>query len=192
MLDFGIAKPLDPERLFLTIDGTHPDARLMTPEYASPEQIKGEAVTTASDVFALGVLLYELLTGRRPYRLSSRSLPEIARAICEEEPTRPNAVVDIDEIAGVPLQAWAVTGFPVGTTTDKLRKHLEGDLDNIVLMAMRKEPARRYASAEQLSDDIARYLAALPVRARSDTLQSLRGSSSGGTRATDARSELQK
>jgi eukaryotic-like serine/threonine-protein kinase len=167
LVDFGIAKPLDPERLFVTVDGTHPDARLMTPAYASPEQIKGEAVTTASDVFALGVLLYELLTGRRPYR--SDSLPDIARAICEVEPTRPSAASDIDEGASATLPA--LRGFPAGTTTEKLRKQLKGDLDNIVLMAMRKEPTRRYASVEQFSDDIARYLAALPVRARSDTFQ---------------------
>ena len=180
LLDFGIAK--------LLASGVEADRRptatmlpMMTPEYASPEQVKGETVTTASDVYSLGVLLYELLTGRRPYRFNS--LPEIAQAICESEPTRPSAAVDLDETDGSRLPAGvAVTGFPAGTTTDRLRKHLKGDLDNIVLMAMRKEPARRYASVEQLSDDIARYLAALPVRARSDTFQvPVPGSSCGGT-----------
>ena len=139
LLDFGIAKLLEAGDSAST--QTQTATRMMTPDYASPEQIRGERITTASDVYALGVLLYELLTGRRPYRLTTQSPAELERAICEREPDRPSTV----------------------------RRELRGDLENIVLMAMRKEPARRYASAEQFSEDIRRFLEGYPVQARNDT-----------------------
>ena len=167
LLDFGIAKLLDRSAFAVTIDTTLTGARLMTPEYASPEQIRGDVVTTATDVYSLGVVLYKLLTGRRPYRLRTGELPEIARAICEEEPTRPSALVTTAlEPAAPDSQTTTCEGTP-----DRLRRRLQGDLDNIVLLAIRKEPQRRYASAEQLADDIDRHLANLPVRARPDTMQ---------------------
>ncbi len=174
LVDFGIAKPLKPELLGLTIDPTAVNLPFLTPEYASPEHIKGQLVTTTSDVYSLGVLLYELLTGHRPYRLKSRQLQEIVRVICEEEPTRPSTVVQqIAEKAtpgGPSLQLTPETVSRTRETTpDRLCRKLRGDLENIVLMAMRKEPQRRYVSADQLSDDIRRYQEALPIRARKDT-----------------------
>ena len=143
LLDFGIARLLDAETS-RTSGHTVNVEKLMTPDYASPEQLRGGIMTTASDVYSLGVVLYELLTGRRPYRSNSRNPDEIAKAVLNEEAEGPGT---------------AVRGIA----------SLGGDLDNIVLMAMRKEPERRYASAGQFSADIGRYLEGLPVIARKDT-----------------------
>ena len=182
LLDFGIAKLLDPSVAGHTIAPTAPGLQLMTPEYASPEQVRGEPVTTASDVYSLGVLLYELLTGRRPYRLTSRAPSDIARVVCESVPERPStAVTGTPKIAG---QDDVLTGSDESNAsthrvleerrrdadTQRLRRRLAGDLDTIVLKALSKEPARRYASADQFSDDVRRHLSGLPVIARRDTL----------------------
>jgi non-specific serine/threonine protein kinase/serine/threonine-protein kinase len=155
LLDFGIAKILSPEPTAETLTTTF----LLTPDYASPEQVRGEPITTASDVYSLGVVLHELLTGDRPYRVRSLSAQELLRVICEEEPPRPSEAVRLRAASGRPSPA-----------AERLRRELAGDLDTIVLMAMRKEPARRYASVEQLSEDVRRYLEHLPVVARRDTL----------------------
>lgn len=155
LLDFGIAKLLDPAQEPFAL--TRLDLRPMTPEYASPEQIRGEPITTASDVYSLGVLLYLLLTGQRPYRPTTDP-QALADAICKTEPLRPSSAI-----------ARAGQTPPDGETK-LLRRQVEGDLDNIVLMAMRKEPQRRYSSADQLSNDIGRHLEGLPVTARKDTL----------------------
>ncbi len=172
LLDFGIAKLLDSES---GMPVTRTQVRLMTPEYASPEQVTGEPVTTASDVYSLGILLYELLTGHRPYRIKRDAPGEVERVICTEEPERPStAVSQEDELpprnGGGPVK---VTPESVSrsrrATPDRLRKQLAGDLDNIVLMALRKEPLRRYASVAQFSDDIRRYLEGRTVQARKDT-----------------------
>ena len=156
LLDFGIAKLLDPTQDPLAL--TRLDLRPMTPEYASPEQVRGEPITTASDVYSLGVLLYRLLTGQRPYRPTTDH-QALADAICKTEPVRPSSVI-----------ARAGEVKPPDAETRLLRRQLAGDLDNIVLMAMRKDPQRRYASADQLSNDIERHLQGLPVIARKDTL----------------------
>jgi len=161
LLDFGIAKLLDETSMPSTMPLTQTGLRLMTPEYAAPEQIRAEPITTATDVYQLGVLLYELLTGRRPYQLPSRLLHEVARIICEEPPEKPSTAV---------THTADSTPQPDDATRNRLRRRLEGDLDTIVLMAMRKEPERRYASAEALADDLHRHLNELPVRARPDTL----------------------
>jgi len=143
LLDFGIAKLVaretGPSRTRTTL-------RPLTPEYASPEQLRGEPITTATDVYSLGVLLYVLLTGRRPYRGPLDATAEIDRVINEQQPIRPSRAAP-----------------------EKMRRQLEGDLDNIVLMALRKEPQRRYASVDQFSEDIRRHLEDLPVIARADT-----------------------
>lgn len=145
LLDFGIAKLLvadeqgaDATRL------TRGSERLLTPEYASPEQIRGEPVVAATDVYCLGVLLYELLTGQRPFRRAERTAHELERAVLEEDPTRPSEMVE----------------------REPLRRRLKGDLDSIVLTAMRKEPERRYPSARELAADVRRHLAGGPVTAR--------------------------
>lgn len=151
LLDFGIAKLLSPD-LSQAPTRTETALRLMTPEYASPEQARGQAVATTTDVYSLGVVLYELLTGRRPHEFKTYSPAEIERALCDTEIEEPSKVVE------------RMTSAPT-----RLSRQLAGDLDNIMLMAMRKEPERRYPSVEQLSEDIRRYLAGLPVTARADT-----------------------
>jgi non-specific serine/threonine protein kinase/serine/threonine-protein kinase len=156
LLDFGIAKVLAPD----ADDAAEPTmaaVRLMTPEYASPEQVRGERVTTASDVYSLGAILYEVLSGQRPYRLRSRAQPDVERAVLEEDPDAPSASVK-PEGAGV-------GGLPPGRLRDRLR----GDLDAIVLKALEKDPQRRYATAAELADDIGRHLEGRPVRAQSDS-----------------------
>jgi tetratricopeptide (TPR) repeat protein len=147
LLDFGIAKLLRPEYGSGAIGLTR-TMQPMTPEFASPEQVTGQPITTSSDVYSLGVLLYRLITGKHPYEMNTNSAVEVERAICETTPERPSAVVK--SAAG-------------------RRRAAASDLDNIVLMAMRKEPQRRYASVEHLSEDIRRYLAGLPITARKDT-----------------------
>jgi eukaryotic-like serine/threonine-protein kinase len=168
LLDFGIAKLLAGESS--VPDRTITMARRMTPESASPEQVRGGNITTASDVYSLGVLLYKLLTGHGPYRLAGRSSDEIERAICEEDPEKPSSVIDRTEKSAADR---AITPQSASETRedapDKLRRRLRGDLDNIVLMALRKEPQRRYASVQQFSDDIRRHLEGLPVLAHRDT-----------------------
>ncbi|MDR3699763.1 MAG: serine/threonine-protein kinase [Candidatus Sulfopaludibacter sp.] len=149
LLDFGIAKLLYEDEM----DGEEPLTRgssvLLTPEYASPEQIQRAPATTASDVYSLGVVLYELLTGERPYRLANTSWQEMERVVCGTEPKKPSTA----------------EALPART-----RRRLAGDLDNIVLMAMRKDVARRYGLAEQLANDLRRHFRGLPVHARRDTL----------------------
>ena len=158
LLDFGIAK--------LLAAGVDPDDAptatllpMMTPEYASPEQVRGGPVTTASDIYSLGVLLYELLTGRRPYALRSESLEDIVRSVCETDPQPPSNAARTRPAAGADA-----TGRP---TPSELR----GDLDTIVLKALRKEPSRRYLSALDLGEDLRRHLEERPVHARPDTLR---------------------
>jgi non-specific serine/threonine protein kinase/serine/threonine-protein kinase len=174
LLDFGIAKLLTPEMAAQTLDATAPALRLMTPEYASPEQVRGETITTASDVYSLGVVLYELLTGHRPYRLTGRTPHEVLQAVCEQEPERPStAITRVEEVA-TDGETKRITPEVVSEmradTPERLRRRLSGDLDTIVLKAMHKEPQRRYASVEQFSEDIRRHLEGLPVIARKDTL----------------------
>lgn len=153
LLDFGIAKILDPEAQG---DSTVTSLlRAMTPDYASPEQVRGEPETPATDVYALGLLLYELLTGHRPYRLATRSPDEIARVICEQDPLRPSAVVD-DTRDG---------------SRELLQRRLAGALDAIVLKALRKEPSERYPTVAALADDLRCYLADRPVSAARDAVR---------------------
>lgn len=172
LLDFGIAKLIRTEFDTLAAAETRPELRPMTLDYASPEQVRGEPITTATDVYSLGVLLYKLLTGKSPYGPAARSDAALRKAIVEQEPLRPSAVVLTDEKAIIP-QATQKIDVSAEETRDKarrrLKKKLAGDLDMIVLMALRKEPVRRYASVEQFSEDIRRYLEGRPVIARSDT-----------------------
>ncbi|MEM8995901.1 MAG: tetratricopeptide repeat protein [Acidobacteriota bacterium] len=155
LLDFGIAKLLnpdehDPRDAALTVPGL----RLLTPEYASPEQVRGETLTTATDVYSLGVLLYELLAGERPHRLEGLEASALERVICGQEPEWPS----------LRARGPAPSGErPVAAG------RLRGDLDTIVMAALRKEPERRYPSVEQLADDIDRYLRDWPIRARPES-----------------------
>ncbi len=178
LLDFGIAKLLAAERPAsgettldqLTVAGVEP----MTPDYASPEQIRGEPITTASDVYSLGVLLYKLLTGHRPYRLRDDSVARLFRSITDEEPSKPSTVIALSE----ELQASGGTTVcvdPESVSRDRhtdprtLKRRLAGDLDCILLKALRKDPKDRYSSMERFSEDIRRHLEGLPVAARKDT-----------------------
>ncbi len=168
LLDFGIAKLLDPDRIGVTAPATE-DLFLLTPEHAAPEQILGNRITTATDVYALGVLLYELLVGVRPFHATSRA--ELRHAVCELQPTRPSVAL-ISGVTGAPPGSRKDTGAIANlrsTRPELLVRQLRGDLDQVVLMALRKEPERRYASAGQLGEDLARSLAGRPVIAQPDT-----------------------
>jgi serine/threonine protein kinase/tetratricopeptide (TPR) repeat protein len=175
LLDFGIAKLLKPELFPQAAPPTATALRPMTPDYASPEQVRGEPVTTASDVYSLGVVLYELLTGHRPFETRDRRPQELERLITATEPEKPSAVVTrplerppVNGGIGTRLEPEEVCRAR-STQPERLRRRLRGDLDNIVLMAIRKTPARRYPSAFQLSEDIRRFLAGEPVVARRPT-----------------------
>jgi eukaryotic-like serine/threonine-protein kinase len=166
LLDFGIAKLLDDRQAARhTLAMTQADIRIMTPDHASPEQVRGQTITTSSDVYVLGVLLYKLLCGSSPFFISSVRLSEIERAICEKDPPPPSQLVSSDDS----LESQSIAESR-GTSSNKLRRILNGDLDNIVLMAMRKEPERRYASAQQMASDVQRYLDGMPVIAHRDTV----------------------
>jgi hypothetical protein len=171
----------------LTVTGVHP----MTPEYSSPQQVSGERVTTATDVYALGLLLYELLTGQRAQAMKTSSLDEIVRVVCKSEPDRPSVAVGHHETShATPVTTErdeAATTVPTlgaerpppgknaawvsarrGLTPERLRKQLAGELDHIVLAALRKEPERRYGSAAALAEDVRSYLAGRPVAAHGE------------------------
>ena len=182
LLDFGIAKLLDTAGSDAPL--TRHATQLMTPEYAAPEQVRSAAITTMTDIYSLGVLLYVLLTGRPPYRLAHRSPTEIDSIICERIPTRPSdalsaALTTTDsgrsgddqdapnpEPPSDPKELAAARGLSLG----RLRRILRGDLDKIVLMALRKEPQRRYQSAEALGEDLRRFLEGRPVAAQNDAV----------------------
>jgi serine/threonine-protein kinase len=153
LLDFGIAKLLNPTLTGLDQPITRTAFRLMTPAYASPEQVRGDSLTTASDVYSLGLLLYELLAGHRAHRITSDSPREVYQVVCEREPERPSAVVASD----------AAVAQARDTTPERLTRRLRGDLDAIVATALRKESGRRYGSAELFVADLDRYLDGRPV-----------------------------
>jgi serine/threonine protein kinase/Flp pilus assembly protein TadD len=160
LLDFGIAKALLPDNV---ADGdaaqplTRAGTRAFTPEYASPEQLRGEALTTASDIYSLGVVFFELLTGRRPYQPRSRALADVERAVLDTPAPRPSSVLTEESSRSLGGQSRA-----------RARQRLHGDLDSIALAALHQEPGRRYPSAEAFGDDLRRYLDGLPVRAQRD------------------------
>jgi serine/threonine-protein kinase len=172
LLDFGIAKLLNPEISGEAATGT---VLAMTPEYASPEQMRGRPITTATDVYSLGVVLYELLTGHRPYGREARDSLELMRAVCEEEAERPSTAVGRTEERKLPSGAVQTTTPETASRTregtpERLKRRLRGELDNIVLMALRKEAQRRYRSVEAFAEDIRRYLEGRPVSAHRATV----------------------
>jgi serine/threonine-protein kinase len=173
LLDFGIAKLLDPLNSAYAAPLTRSAIHPMTPEYASPEQVRGEPLTTASDVYQLGFLLYRMLTGRSPYPSDRRNVVATIQAICNAEPTRPSLSVlaaSTGDRSSRDYEAEEIAAARA-TTTERLRRSLAGDLDNILLTALHKESSRRYQSAIHLHDDLRRYLEGQPVTARPLTLR---------------------
>jgi eukaryotic-like serine/threonine-protein kinase len=175
LLDFGIAKLIATDLQETQTDLSR-GVQVMTPAYASPEQTTGQPVNTSSDVYSLGVILYELVTGRSPYRTKGRFLHEVAQAICEQVPLRPSEIVlqQIDYSGRfdqtTPCSREQISEIREGKPA-RLQRRLVGELDNIILMALRKEPQRRYGSVEQLSSDISRHLSGLPILAQKDTVR---------------------
>jgi hypothetical protein len=175
LLDFGIAKLIAGD-----VQQTQTDlsrgVQVMTPAYASPEQTTGQPISTSSDVYSLGVILYELVTGRSPYRTKGRLPHEVIQAICEQVPTRPSEIVLRQIQDSVKSEETArsspeqISEIREGKPA-KLQRRLAGELDNIIMMALRKEPQRRYSSVEQLSSDISRHLSGLPILAQKDTVR---------------------
>ncbi|HQR36582.1 MAG TPA: protein kinase [Blastocatellia bacterium] len=178
LLDFGIAKILNPELAADTIDSTLTAMRLMTPEYASPEQARGEAVTDATDQYSLGVLLYELLTGHRPHHIQQRAPHEIARILSEDVPECPSdVVISVRELTASDGQR-TITLTPETVSRARnsspleLRRELEGNLDAIVMQALSKDPRQRYDSVEAFSEDINRHLLGQAILARTCSAKS--------------------
>ena len=164
LLDFGIAKLVESQA---SLTATHQQP--MTPEFASPEQVTGDPVTTVSDVYQLGHLLYRLVSGKSPYRAESKTPPYLHRAILTETPVLPSVAAGTHQ----PWAEVAAEARPRQGQEDAVpwASELRGDLDAIVMMAMRKEPERRYATVEQLLDDLRSYLAGYPIKARPDSLR---------------------
>lgn len=175
LLDFGIAKLLSPEP-GSSDEATITQFRVMTPEYASPEQIAGEPTSTSADIYSLGVILYELLTGQRPRLTKGKSPQQILDSAMTDEPPKPSSVVSERNSTRSDLTGDTLTpdteGFSSAQTTrlSVAPALLRGDLDNIIIKAIRREPERRYQSVQEFSDDISRYLDGLPVRAAADTV----------------------
>ena len=168
LLDFGVAKLIDPAAPELTRLGTIGDASPMTPQYASPEQVSGTAITTASDIYSLGAILYLLVTGSHPLGRGSLSLSELVEAICHQDPPAPSTRVRLAN--GEEAEGGLAALAPRAADRARLGRELTGDIDRIVAMAMDKRPARRYASAEALAQDVERHLGGLPVLAREQTV----------------------
>jgi serine/threonine protein kinase/tetratricopeptide (TPR) repeat protein len=159
LLDFGIAKILDPNLIHESVNPTASMLRMMTPDYASPEQVRGDDVTRSSDIYSLGILLYELLTGHKPYNFGGRALHEISRVICDVMPELPSSVIKINRNL-LPKYAAAKASFldARATTEGELEKVLRGGLDDIVMKTVAKNPSDRYSSASDLSKDISRFM----------------------------------
>ena len=167
LLDFGIAKYIGEDALARMAPVTLDGQSAMTPEFASPEQVRGQPISTATDIYSMGVLLYKMLCGRMPYKPQIGTGLDLAQAILEDQPSRPSTALTEDD-TGELASAEHISARR-GTSAIRLKSRLEGDLDNIVLMTLRKEPERRYASARALSEDIDRYLEHRPVSARADS-----------------------
>jgi Tol biopolymer transport system component/serine/threonine protein kinase/tetratricopeptide (TPR) repeat protein len=177
LLDFGIAKILNPEFAQDTLDPTATAMRLMTPVYASPEQARGERVTAASDQYSLGVLLYELLSGHRPYKLRNHLPHEIVLIISEQEPDKPSlAVRRTSEVIGQDGKELLITPDLVAqnrnASIEALEEELSGGIDDIVMQALSKDLELRYSSVEKFAEDISHYLAGQPIVARTYFLSS--------------------
>jgi non-specific serine/threonine protein kinase/serine/threonine-protein kinase len=176
LLDFGIAKLLDPASMGISAQAAMTQQRAFTPDYASPEQLRGEPVTTATDIYALGVVLYELLTGHSPYRATpAGSLADWIRSVCETDAEAPSTAIQrvTETVAEGDRPAKTVTPQTVSESREgdaqTLRRRLRGDLDAVVLKALRKEPRDRYGSVDQMAEDIRRHLTGRPVLARKST-----------------------
>jgi eukaryotic-like serine/threonine-protein kinase len=149
LIDFGISKPLEPQLVLSESTATEPSSRMMTPDYASPEQIQGKELTTATDIYSLGVLLYEVLAGTRPYTLRNLSPAAAERVVCEQNPRNPSSAADLSR---------------------RMRREIAGDLDRIVLTAMHVDPSQRYQSVQHLDEDLLRYLLGKPIAAKKSSL----------------------
>ncbi len=175
LLDFGIAKLLDEEQNTNTMAFTREGAKLMTVEYASPEQVKGGKITTASDVYSLGVLLYELLTGHLPYSFKNKFPHEVEKVITLVHPEKPSTIITkSNKTATEDGDTFEISPEEISilrsSNIEKLKRRLSGDIDNIILMALKKDPQRRYSSIQQLAEDIKHYIEGSPVSAHSDSI----------------------
>ncbi|GJM24319.1 MAG: hypothetical protein DHS20C16_07340 [Phycisphaerae bacterium] len=173
LLDFGISRFMDDGDLGEQPLTTITRSSALTPEYSSPEQVRGDTVTTSTDVYSLGVVLYEMLTGFRPYQLTDMPRYEAERVICEFDPMPPSIARSRSDSPGpLSTNGSAKLDAPTRTPSDqkRLRNQLRGDLDRIVMATLQKDPNRRYGSVEQLVEDIKRYFAGQPISARKDTI----------------------